>query len=261
MKKLIFTLLVACLFKTAFAQNLTQTDTSQTLKKNIPHNSFLIFSLGQALPLGSYASNTSFSNGFAMAGLDMNGELGIFFNKNAGWGLKGGKFTNNVDNTQYFAFNNPISIPNIVLDYPLRASFGSADKWKNTYWLTGPYLSFPFKHFSIDIKALFGFMKGSNIPFSSISIYYYNTSSLSYYFIEKARNTSFAYNPGANFRIHLSKVLQMKVSVDYIYSKAHLDYRINNSGNAAIISAGNTRQTISALNISWGLGFRLPSGK
>lgn len=226
------------------AQQSSASDSSNIVRK-VPREQkagFLSFNLGGSIPIGSYSPAAERNTGYALPGINYHLETGLISTHHTGFGVSVGSFRNNLD-------EGGISSTSLVIS--------NAEPYRNTYIFAGPYLTFPVKHFFIDVKCLGGLVRTTYPSFDGII-----TINDRRYAMKAGgkRATVFGYNLGTNIRIKTQGALQFKVGLDFIYAKPEIGYQIESwstEPDPLPVVRSTFRQAISTLNVSWGLAFRL----
>jgi hypothetical protein len=202
---------------------------------------FIAFKAGGGIPLGNYGITDQVASGNALPGFLLGAELAFISRwRHTGFGISGGYLQNRLDERS------------ITSTAGASVSFRDASPYRNTYLMAGPYLTLPLKNVFIDFKLLGGLLVTAAPSFDGIFVRDNQTFSFS---AEGQVSNTFGYNPGLNIRIATPVNLQFVAGLDYLYGKPDLSYTLTFVTNPNIPELEAARQTVSVLNLTWGVAF------
>ena len=216
--------------------------------------SFISLSGGVSAPTGDFAktdvgtfNNWNNTSGFAKTGYSMGLDGAYFFWKRLGIGgtityTDHGTLNSNDAGKLASSYQQAFDVD--------QDSVSTSGRYRALNVMVGPYLSFPYKKFTIDFRALAGIVKSISTPQINSTL---TDASKNYPFSQLSSTAmAFAWQAGAGLRYALTDTWGVSLKADYFYSpgvKISNENRNNNAGRLV------TKQQMSWVTISAGIAY------
>lgn len=225
---------------------------SQYMQAQEKVKSFISLSGGVTVPIGNFAKtnvgtfgNWNNTSGFAKTSFSVGLDGAYYFLKRLGIG--------GAINYSDHGTLNASDVSKLAQGYQQafdvdRDSAATSGRYKALTVMVGPYLSFPCKKFTVDVRALAGVIKSLSTPQINSTL---TDASINYAFSQLSSTASaFALQGGAGVRYALNDTWGLSVKADYFYSsgvKITNENRHNNAGRLV------TKQPMSWVTLSAGV--------
>ena len=222
---------------------------SGVISAQLAHPHFISLNFGTNIPLSEYGTIDSLSSAGANPGTYYSFEAGAYFSKLFGVGVNIGAFNNSVDDQGIIdQLKTDIRFTNSSFDV-------TSKSWTNGYIMLGPYFSFGWKKFIVDMKVLGGIIN-SERPFVNIQSnddqYEFNSAAV--------YGTSFGVNYGMHFRIKLTGKLALRLNGEGMLATQEFEEKITETLSSGALQEEKRQKVtreISALNLGVGLVINL----
>lgn len=204
-------------------------------------------SIGPSIPLGDYADNDigNADAGYADIGLHLNFNFYYKLDEKIGISALWSGTANPIDVNE--------KVKTTVSVEPDAGRTLEADPWVYDAVMVGPFYSFSNEKVEMDLRGLIGF-SFSTIPQNEIVLFEGGIATKNYKQNE-ADATSFAYNLGIGLRYLASEKIVVTTNLDYFSTQA--EFNVATTSNFGLSSNNKVEQSIKALNVTFGIGYRL----
>jgi hypothetical protein len=218
-------------------------------------NSYIGFSLGASIPRGDFsATDNLFSNGYAIPGFTVSFE-GFYYPMpviGIGGTLAFGSLYSDpdiyLDDLIDYAYTQSVipigGSPPLADDVSLESGF-----WNYVNLMAGPEFSVPFGRFQAGIHGL----AGLTMAFYPTMEMYYEEGANTLETLAKGTSAALAYSCGASLLYRARSGTGLKLSADYLNSKASYDFDMNTVNNTGEFDLTRSEDVdIEALSITLG---------
>ncbi|HSZ24569.1 MAG TPA: outer membrane beta-barrel protein [Cytophagaceae bacterium] len=232
--------------------------TIQNLAAQNRTKSFIGLSTGLSAPVGNFAKadageigNWNNTSGFAKTGYSIGLEGAYFFLPKIGIGgsvtyTDHGQLNNKDANTLASAYQQAFDVD--------QGAVTTVGRYKTLNAMVGPYLSFPYKKFTFDVRAMAGILKSFSTPEVDVVL---TDASINYPFSQKSSTaSSFGWQTGIGGRYLLMKRISLTLRGDYFHTNG---IKIENADRNNVSGRLVTNQVMSWIN--WSVGVAYSIGK
>ncbi|HXA01759.1 MAG TPA: outer membrane beta-barrel protein [Cytophagaceae bacterium] len=229
----------------------------QDLNAQDKGKSFIGISSGLAFPTGQFAKSDygTFGHendkaGFGKTGFNITLDGAYYFLPKIGWGgiasfMDHGGLNNSDVNKLAAGYTDAFGVAESTVE--------AQGRYRTINLMTGPYLSFPLKKFTLDFRAVAGVVKSLSTPTITVTLEDQST------FTQRSSTAAaFGWQAGAGARYALSNTFSLSLRGDYFQTsgiKISNDNRTNNAGRLV------TKQPLAGINIAIGVSYSFRNRK